>query len=242
MKIKETFFKYKVPIVCIACFISVCLLALLLFSVSKSRSFQFFGDLVSSIETDKKQVAITFDDGPTENTKAILKVLDELKIKATFFLCGIDIESRPKDAALIAKAGHGIGNHSYSHQRMVLVSYSFCKEEIEKTDELIRSSGYSREIYFRPPYFKKLFMLPLYLRNNDRIAILGDIEPETALGFDASPEEIANYILANVQNGSIILLHPMYNSDAVLSALKIIVPELKSQGYTFCTVEELLEL
>jgi peptidoglycan/xylan/chitin deacetylase (PgdA/CDA1 family) len=242
MKIKEIFFKYKVLIVCIACFILVCLLALLLFSVSKSRSFQFFGDLVSSVETDKKQVAITFDDGPTENTQAILEALDELEIKATFFLCGIDIESRPEDAASIAEAGHGIGNHSYSHQRMILVSYSFCKEEIEKTDELIRSSGYSKEIYFRPPYFKKLFMLPLYLKNNDRITILGDIEPETALGFDASPEDIANYVLANVQNGSIILLHPMYNSDAVLAALKIIVEELRSQGYTFCTVEELLEL
>jgi len=56
----------------------------------------------------------------------------------------------------LVEAGHQIGNHTYSHERMVLKSPSFIKAEIEKTDELIRKSGYKSEIDFRPPYGKKI--------------------------------------------------------------------------------------
>ena len=232
--------RHKVISAVLVCLVLFVFVSVSLFYVSKSRDFQFFGELITHADTSKKMIAITIDDGPTENTRKILNTLDELDIKATFFLCGIGIEARPDDAAAIAGAGHCIGNHSYSHKRMVFVSYSFCKEEIESTDALIRSTGYPGEIYFRPPYFKKLFMLPLYLKNNERKTIMADIEPETALGFKAKPEAVADYVITNVKSGSIILLHPMYNPEEVLPALNLIVPELKRQGYTFCTVEELI--
>ena len=63
-----------------------------LFQVSKSRSFQFFGQLVSRVNTSEKVVALTFDDGPTQGaTDEILKVLEEKKVKATFFVIGAEL-------------------------------------------------------------------------------------------------------------------------------------------------------
>lgn len=231
----------KVAITCILIFICIIILLGCLFQISKMRDFQFFGKLVKSAETNEKKIALTFDDGPTENTQEILKVLKGLDVKATFFLCGIGIEARKEDASAIVTAGHGIGNHSYSHKRMIGVSYNFCKEEIEKTNSLIKDVGYKGEIYFRPPYFKKLFMLPLYLKNSNITSVTCDIEPETYLGYGAPPDDIANNVTDNVKSGSIILLHPMYKTENTLAAIEKIVTTLRADGYTFCTVEELLK-
>ena len=108
------------------------------FEVTKSRSFQFFGGLTYEGETDKKVIALTFDDGPTNNVDEILPLLDKYKAEATFFLIGNDIEKHPDEAKKIVEAGHQIGNHTYSHKRMVLKTQSFIQEEIEKKDELIQ--------------------------------------------------------------------------------------------------------
>lgn len=212
-----------------------------LFFVSKSRKFQFFGELITSIPNDDNKIALTFDDGPTENTAAILGKLNELEIKATFFVCGVGIDARPEDAKAIVQAGHDLGSHSYSHQRMILKSYTFYKEEVDRTNELVRASGYEGEIFFRPPYGKKLFVLPYYLNQIDMTTVMWSIEPETILGNDASPDEIAQYVIDNVESGSIILLHPMYNAENVLAALDILIPKLQEQGYTFCTVSDLYD-
>ncbi len=213
--------------------------AIFLFFVSKSRSFQFFGELLTTIPNDDNKIALTFDDGPTENTAAILDKLDELGVKATFFVCGDGIDARLEDAKAIVQAGHELGNHSYSHKRMIFKSYDFCKEEVAETNELIRASGYDGEIFFRPPYGKKLFVLPYYLNQNDMKTVMWSIEPETILGYNASPDEIAQYVIDNVKSGSIILLHPMFNAENVLEALDILVPKLQEQGYKFGRVADL---
>lgn len=106
--------------------------------ISRARTFQFFGGIVPNIETDKKIVALTFDDGPTQNTQSVLQILEELGVKATFFITGAELEKFPEEGRSIVLAGHELGNHSYSHQRMVLKAPSFIKKEIEMTDSLIR--------------------------------------------------------------------------------------------------------
>ena len=106
----------------------------------------------------------------------------------------------------IVAAGHEIGNHSFSHRRMVLVSPGFVKSEIEKTDDLIKKAGYAKEITFRPPYSKKLFVLPWYLSENSRKTVTCDVEPET---YAEMSGDIIKHTLENTGNGSIILLHVM---------------------------------
>jgi peptidoglycan-N-acetylglucosamine deacetylase len=213
-----------------------------LFNLSKSRTFQFFGGLVDKVETTEKVVALTFDDGPTIHTDEILTILKAENVKGTFFLTGNEIKKNPEDAKKIAEEGHEIGNHSYSHQRMVLKSPTFIKEEIEKTNELIRQTGYKGDIHFRTPFGKKLFQLPYYLNKHNRKTIIWNIEPETYPEIAADAKKISNHVIEKAQPGSIILLHIMYESrrESLQSVIEIIT-SLKEQGYRFVTVSELLK-
>jgi len=234
--------KYKKLIIII---ISLCLISLLLYSTykfSKSRTSQFVGEIVTHVETDEKVVALTFDDGPTDKTPEILEVLDESNIKATFFLTGKEIEYNKEYALDIIEKGHQVGNHSYSHQRLMLKSKKFIEYEVDKTNKIIRDLGYDGEIYFRAPYCKKLFMLPIVLKKRDITHVTWNIEPDTYLNRQYPKEDIANYVLDNISPGSIVLMHIMYdNWDENIKALPLIVEKLHADGYKFVTLDELLE-
>ena len=230
----------KVYTFVVAAFVVVGLIVL--WQVSRSRTFQFFGQLVPRVETSQKVVSLTFDDGPTpEATGHILSALDREHVRATFFVTGAELERNMAEGRRIVAAGHELGNHSYSHERMVLVTPSFVKREVERTDELIRDAGYRGEIHFRPPYGKKLFTLPYYLAKAGRKSITWDVEPESDPEVAANSERIAEHVLSRARPGSIIILHVMYRSRGEsLKAVEKIVAGLKARGYSFKTVSELL--
>ncbi|SFX22030.1 Peptidoglycan/xylan/chitin deacetylase, PgdA/CDA1 family [Thermoactinomyces sp. DSM 45891] len=212
-----------------------------LFQLSKSRTYQFIGELTDRVDTNEKVVALTLDDGPTEKTDEVLRVLKEADVKATFFVTGAELQQRPEEGNRIVQAGHELGNHSYAHTRMVLKSPNFIKNEIEKTDQLIRDAGYRGEILFRPPNGKKLLLLPYYLNQHNRKTIMWDIEPDSYTDIGSNSDKIVQHVKENVKPGSIILLHVMYkNREESLKSIKGIVESLRSQGYTFKTVSELL--
>ncbi|MEV5718322.1 polysaccharide deacetylase family protein [Amycolatopsis mediterranei] len=214
--------------------------AVVLFEVSKSRTFQFFGTLVDRVETTEKIVALTFDDGPDPaGTHAILDTLKSRQVPATFFLIGRDMAAHPDLARDIAAAGHEIGNHSFSHDRMIGVTPSWVADEVEATDALIRAAGYTGEILFRPPNGKKLFALPHYLAEHHRTTITWDVAPDS----DGTPDTatVESAVLGQVRPGSIVLLHAMYGSRAqTRQALGPILDGLKQRGYRFVTVSQLL--
>jgi peptidoglycan-N-acetylglucosamine deacetylase len=205
-----------------------------------SRGFQFFGGITRRVDTRTKVVALTFDDAPTDATGDVLVALDTVGIKATFFAIGWAIERYPDEASEIALAGHELGNHSYSHQRMIFKRPSVIRDEIEKTDSLIRKSGYKGEIFFRPPNGKKLELLPLYLKRHNRRTIMWDVEPETYLAQSAGADAIVDYTVAHVRPGSIILLHPFNQNANTRKAIPGVVAALRTHGYKFVTVSELL--
>ncbi|MCM3765171.1 polysaccharide deacetylase family protein [Neobacillus niacini] len=220
---------------------AILLVFLLLFGTYKlmnSRTYQFFGGLTHQVGTEEKVVALTFDDGPTENVPELLPLLEKYNAKATFFLIGSEIEDSPGEAEKLIEAGHQIGNHTYSHKRMIFKSPSFIKKEIENTDELIRSAGYQGEIDFRPPNSKKLVGLPYYLKKHHRDTITMNLEPDT---YYASSSDKVKYIKDNIEPGSIILLHPWYVGTAAeeLKAVEGILEVLTEKGYKFVTVNEL---
>lgn len=213
-----------------------------LFQLSKSRSFQLFGEIVDRVEIQEKVVALTFDDGPVPGpTDAIIAHLAQEQIPATFFLTGRGIELHPGEAKKLIAAGHQIANHSYSHSRMVFMSYTAVEQEISATNKLIRELGYDKEILFRPPYGKKLFMLPLYLQQENITAITWDVEPESFPEISSSSEAIARHVIGQAKPGSIILLHVMFPSrQASMDAVPSIISGLKQKGYKFVTVDEIL--
>ena len=213
-----------------------------LFQLSKSRSFQFFGEIVDRVETQEKLVALTFDDGPVPGAAdAIIARLAQEQVPATFFLTGREIELHPAEVKKLIAAGHQIANHSYSHSRMVFMSYAAVEQEISATNKLIRGLGYDKEILFRPPYGKKLFMLPIYLQQENITTITWDVEPESFPEISSSSEAITEHVIAEVEPGSIILLHVMFPSrQASMDAVPSIIRGLKQKGYKFVTVDEIL--
>lgn len=209
--------------------------------LARSRSYQFFGELVYRVETDQPVVALTFDDGPTEYTDEVLQILRDLGVKGTFFLTGAEMEKNMPAATWLAAAGHELGNHTYSHRRMLAVSQDAVRDEIERTDGLIRATGYGGAIYVRPPGGKRLIELPYYLQKTRRTTVYWDIEPESYPEVAASAERITAHVLERARPGSIILLHVMYASrQETRKALPAIILGLRERGYRFVTLSELL--
>lgn len=208
-----------------------------------STTRQLAGEIVNRVATGEKVVALTFDDGPTPGyTQRILDILQDQDTRATFFLVGNSIRSHPEEARRIVEAGHEVGNHSYSHSYLVLRDYAFIADELGRTDELIRDAGFDGPILFRPPYGRKLVNLPLYLQGQGIPSITWDVAPETWTETVQSREEIVQRVVDGVRPGSIVLLHVMFPSrENTMAAVPDVIRGLRSEGYRFVTVSELLE-
>ena len=234
--------KTAIAFVCSALFIAGSVYAA--WQVSRARNFQFFGDLVPRVGMEEKMVALTFDDAPASRTREVLDILRDKGVRGTFFMIGSLLEKDPGAGKDIYEAGHELGNHSYSHTRMVLKRYAFIRSEVERTDELIRRTGYSGEIHFRPPFGKKFLGLPWYLASTERTTVMWDVEPESFADVAGDAVLIEEHVLANARPGSIVLLHGMCDSESCAEtrkALPRIIDRLREEGYGFVTVSELME-
>lgn len=220
--------------------IAIPFFAIVLFII-QSRTIQLGGQIINSIQTNHKVVALTFDDGPeVPHSDELLAILEEQDVKATFFLIGVEMERYPEATKRLATSGHEIGNHSYSHSSMIFMSPDSIAREVETTDTLIRQAGYKGMIPFRPPYMHKFIGLPAYLAQHQRPTIAADISLDQNGKKDR--HKITQEVLKRVQPGSIILFHAMYDhTTESRAALPEVIQGLKSQGYTFVTMSELLK-
>lgn len=193
----------------------------------------------SRAKTTRPLVALTFDDGPDPRyTGEVLKVLGSRQVRATFFMLGKRIEASPELAKQVHAAGHEIGNHSYSHPRMIFKSTAFVRDEIEKTDRLLKDIGAGAARLFRTPYGQQLIAVPYVLSRMGKANIRWNVDPDDFSAGDSGT--IASRVLSRVGPGSIILLHD--NQPHTPAAVDIIVKELVARGFAFRTVSELLEL
>jgi len=214
--------------------------------LKSSRAPQIFGVAINRIKTTDKVVAITYDDGPNPPyTDQILQVLHDLDVKATFFVLGKELEKHPEYVEKIASQEHDIGNHSWSHEQLIFKSPTFIKNEIYKTDTLIKSLGYQKAIHFRAPYGRKLFILPWILSSQNRTHILFDVAPDD--WECPSVDVIVSRVMQNVKPGSILLFHDGCGDDGgcndrsqTVQATRIIIEKLTADGYNFLTVSQLL--
>lgn len=183
-----------------------------------------------------KKIALTFDDGPnTVVTPLILDLLEENSIKATFFLVGENINS---DSVPVMKRAVSMGceleNHSYSHPAMTELSSEERLFQVNRTTELIEENTGVKVCYFRPPYIAvdestiKDVKYPL-------ICGVGCNDWDENVSIDSRIEQV----LANAEDGQIILLHDSRNNIKTYEALKTIIPKLKNREFEFVTLTEL---
>ena len=222
--------------------ISSILIGLVLVLLIWSKKYQLFGGIIYNFNTKEKIVALTFDDGPSNKyTSGVLDILESEGVKATFFLNGADIEQNQKSAKLIYEKGHEIGNHGYSHSRLIFKSPRYIADEVEKTDNLIRELGVNGDILFRPPYGQTLYFLPKYLNEHNRLTIMYDLQIENFRSY-RTKQEMISYVSENIHPGAIIVFHVMNESrEQERMALTPIIKLLKENGYKITTISELLE-
>lgn len=210
------------------------------------RGGEIFGDIVWRVETNKKVVALTLDDGPDPKyTPKVLKLAREKHIKFTFFLVGREIELHPELARQEAAEGHAIGNHTWDHTVMKLLDEGHDIMEIEKCEKEIEKICGTRTYLFRPP--KGMWDGDAFLAaaESGYRMILWSVALEHHAA--KTPEEMARRVLKKIRPGMIILAHdgePCHpvNRSKTMKALPLLVDGLLKKGYTFVTVPELLKL
>lgn len=195
----------------------------------------------SSNAKEKKKIAITFDDGPHPiNTPKILNILKENNVKATFFVIGVNAKNYPDALSLVKENGHEIGNHTYSHNVIKGKSDKKIKKEVLDTEKEIEDIVGEKTSLLRPPcglYDEKT--VDFAVENGYKV-VLWNID--THDWAHSSTSSIVATVVENVKGGDIILFHDYISGENnTIEALKLIIPKLKSLGYEFVTVSELLQ-
>ena len=200
---------------------------------------------------DGKVVYLTFDDGPSKNTEALLEVLAEKQVPATFFILGTNADDHPERVEAIAAAGHLVANHTYSHQTdEIYQSADALLADIEKCAETIRSilgEEYPTDL-FRFPYgstnkacrdYRQAVREAGY-RYFDWNALNGDAETGT---YKRTPEELLERFKQTVddvdgrKNEVIVLTHDTGSKENTVKMLGDAIDYLKELGYEFRTLE-----
>lgn len=201
-------------------------------------------DVVFRVPTDKKVVALTFDDGPHPKfTPDILNILDKYRIKATFFMVGKEMVKYPDVVKEVAKRGHVIGNHTYSHPHDIeLDTRTQVVGELEKCEQVIEKLTGARPQLFRSP--RGLMDGAVFQIANEEgyKVILWTVCADNH--SDPTPQMMANRVFQHIKPGGIILVHDgMYCSRIKdVEATPIIIEGLIKRGYRFVTVPELMKI
>lgn len=187
----------------IACF---CAFVTVVIWGSFDIKLKFFLQNFTHKRTRIKEVALTFDDGPTEFTPQFLDLLKKHNIKATFFCIGKQIEKYPDIFERIISEGHSVGNHTYSHtQKMGFLSSSEIRDEIIKCDEIIFKIGNTTTNIYRPPFGVTNPNIAKAIKNCGKTSIGWNIRSLDTVIIDE--KKILKRITKNLKKGDLILLH-----------------------------------
>jgi len=193
----------------------------------------------------EKKIALTFDDGPDDRfTPQVLDALRENGVKATFFVLGSQANERPALIRRMVREGHVVGNHSYSHANLPKLSVDKFQSQIENTEAVLRQlTGYAPRL-IRPPYGAINEEQVQWVSEHHYLIVNWNVDSLDWKSLKA--DQVLSNILRQTKPGSIILQHSGGASTQDLSgtvqALGPLISKLKSAGYTFVTVPELLQV
>ncbi len=191
------------------------------------------------VETDKKQVALSFDAAwGNEDTARIMDTLKKHNVHVTFFMTGGWVESFPDDVKTILAAGHDLGNHSENHKNMSELSEVECQEEIMEVHKKVQQlTGYEMFL-FRPPYGDYDNHVISSAKKCGYYSVQWDIDSLDwkDYGVDSILDKVLNS--SNLGNGSIILCHN--GAKYTAEALEALITGLKEKGYEIVPLSELI--
>ena len=186
----------------------------------------------SVINTNKKLVAITFDDGPGPYTNKLLDILNANKAHATFFMLGNNLEKYRSVVLNVYNSGNEIGYHSYAHTNFKRQDIATIKSELDQSNAILKSITGTTFSLIRPPYGSLNSKIKEEL---DSSFILWSVDTEDWRHKDG--EYLLNYVLEHIYPGAIILFHDIHATS--VDAMTKILPYLYAEGYQVVTVSDL---
>ena len=193
-------------------------------------------------DAEDPTVALTFDDGPNPPvTDRVLDVLDRYGVAATFFCVGLHAGAHPELLARMTEAGHGIGNHTWSHPFLPDLSARELEVQLERTDEVIEAVSRSRPVrLFRPPYgSRSREVVSVLAREGGPTVALWDVDPSD-WAMPGAPA-IARSVLDQARPGSIVLMHDGGGDRSqTAEALPAVIEGLLERGHRFVRVDEMI--
>lgn len=195
----------------------------------------YWGDKHQPLPPDK--VYLTFDDGPSpDTTPYLLELLEEQQAKATFFLIGTEVERYPDLVEQIYRAGHTIGNHSYSHKFFPVLTGKKLESEIDRANQLIEDITGGTPTLFRPPFGIMDQRAASYLNERKMSTIYWSSAPED--WNIPGTERVVRRVLKELGAGSLIVLHEGKNlAEQTLPAAKEIIYRCLTDRYHLSRIE-----
>jgi peptidoglycan/xylan/chitin deacetylase (PgdA/CDA1 family) len=210
----------------------------------RGRSSSVFGRSVWHGPRNRRAIALTFDDGPSESTPAILEALARYGVRATFFQCGANVQRLPAIARAVGSAGHEIGNHSQTHPYLCFRSPQFMRRQLEQAQRSIEEHTGARPVWFRAPYGVRWPGLGSAQRHLGIIGVMW-----TVIGYDwnLTAEAVVRRVSGRISNGAIVCLHDgrelrcKPDVRTTIAAVERLIPMLLDCGYQFETVSRLCQ-
>jgi peptidoglycan-N-acetylglucosamine deacetylase len=212
---------------------------------SMAPTGQWYGRTFTGLEPGAKQLALTYDDGPNDpHTLRLLEILARHNVKATFFLIGRYVKQRQDIARELVRAGHVVGNHTFSHPNLIFASARETGLQLRDCEQALNDAVGEHSRLFRPPFGGRR-------PNTLRVARALGLEPVmwnvTGWDWKAKPAEyIERRVGRQIRGGDVILLHDgghqvlgADRSQTVIATDRLIA-RYKSEGYEFVTVPQMM--
>ncbi len=196
--------------------------------------------LVTIVRGDpqRREVALTFDDGPHPAfTPRLLELLQQLNVRATFFLVGKKVDRAPGLVARILAEGHDVANHTYDHVNLGHAPLELAENEIRLGNEAIHRACGTEPLYFRPPGGHHEPGVLAAAEKMNMTTVLWTDDPADYANPGA--EIIESRLLKHIRNGAVILLHD--GIEQTFEILPDLVARLRHDGYRFVTMSEMAQ-
>lgn len=181
-------------------------------------------------------VALTFDDGPNEQTARLLGILAENNVKATFFVVGALVDTNPNLVRQMRDAGHTVGNHTYSHPKLPMVSSAGIAYQLDTTNRAIERAIGETPRWMRPPYGE--YDARVVETSKQRGMAIAMWDDDTLDWKHRNPEETCRRAVDQAHPGAIILMHDIH--APTVDAVPCVIDGLRAKGLRPVSLDKMI--
>lgn len=212
---------------------------------SMAPTGQWYGRTFTGLPRGSKVLALTYDDGPNDpHTLRLLEVLARHNLHATFFLIGRYVQQRPDIVREIVKAGHAIGNHTFSHPLLIFKNDSQVRRELSTCNAALQDATGQDSGLFRPPFGGRR---PAILRIARELGLEPVMWNVPGYDWNAPPASVIEQrVSKQIRGGDVILLHDGGHKEMgvdrsqTVAATENLIERYKQEGYEFVTVQQMM--